>query len=575
MKASLARAQGRWLWLIVVAAIVLGLFVFAAAIGLRAFSISTPSMGTTYPVGTLVITEPQQQYRVADPITFTVNDRVYTHRITESSDQGFSTRGDLNDADDAWVLPAEDVIGKVIWSAKGMGWLLNAAPWLLLGVILSEVMARLLPNNYIRWRGPLRFIGISLTVSIIGLVLRPWFNMEMLNWKAENDGVVMNLVNTGLFPMKAKDVGGVASGEVVAVHLTEANDKGIYLLRPTPDLSVLQWCIVTAICLLPLAYALVITARRRRQSVLAHTRAPRRFRLASTAITTVAILAVVGTLTLSTQAAFSAKIQNTADTAGARTFFTCRDAVTKTSNVTLGYSLESVAAGGFGLTDLSSNANNATLAGTAAVDSTATGFGCLRDAPKQSMTFNGTDTCVSSPKTSAPNTYTLEAWFKSSPMATNNGKIIGFDGTINSSTGRLDHMVYMDSDGRIIFANYIPAPNAAVAIARTVYAQDGVTLARYDDNKWHHVVASWADGTGGALYLDGVLAASVLEKRALTTYDGFLHVGCGGLGNYPRANGQQDQTWPLFFTGQIQYASLYSVALTAAQVKEHYLAGVK
>ncbi len=60
---------------------------------------------------------------------------------------------------------------------------------------------------------------------------------------------------------------------------------------------------------------------------------------------------------------------------------------------------------------------------------------------------------------------------------------------------------------------------------------------------------------------------------------GYWKVGCGNLANWQNAataasgSTALDYTGPDYFTGQIQYAAVYTSVLTATQVREHYIAG--
>jgi hypothetical protein len=60
---------------------------------------------------------------------------------------------------------------------------------------------------------------------------------------------------------------------------------------------------------------------------------------------------------------------------------------------------------------------------------------------------------------------------------------------------------------------------------------------------------------------------------------GYWKVGCGGLSGWQNAataatgSTTLDYNGPSYFTGQIQFAAVYTVALSPTQVQEHYQAG--
>ena len=65
-------------------------------------------MGTTAPVGSLVISKPSEEYNKIDIITFLQNGKFYTHRIVNiDNDTTFTTKGDLNGSADA--LPIKKI----------------------------------------------------------------------------------------------------------------------------------------------------------------------------------------------------------------------------------------------------------------------------------------------------------------------------------------------------------------------------------------------------------------------------------------------------------------------------------
>ena len=105
------------------------------------FIVKTPSMGTTAPVGTLVLTMPTKaiDLHVGDVIAFhppTTPNETYTHRIVKISPTGLiSTKGDINGATDPWQLTQANLIGNATVIPPGAGWLIRGLPIILLGII--------------------------------------------------------------------------------------------------------------------------------------------------------------------------------------------------------------------------------------------------------------------------------------------------------------------------------------------------------------------------------------------------------------------------------------------------------
>ena len=137
-------------------------------------------------------------------------------------------------------------------------------------------------------------------------------------------------------------------------------------------------------------------------------------------------------------------------------------------------------------------------------------------------TFDGTTTgrMASGTIQDAPKVFTAEAWFKTS--TTRGGKIIGFGNQTTTSSGSYDRHVYMANNGRLVFGVY---PGSVQAITST---------AAYNDNQWHHVVASLGP-SGMALYVDGVSVGSRSDITTGQSYMGYWRVGGDSVGGRGRA----------------------------------------
>lgn len=542
------------------------LLVLALSSGWRLFAVLTPSMGQTAPVGTLVVTHAESSYATGEIISFHRGDRVYTHRIVDTRNGQFVTKGDLNGAADPTTVPTSQVIGKAIWLAPGIGWLLMGLPWIAVGT-LGFYLVSLFHRRSEHGRWAIRLAGTTLVLCLVALWLRPWVNLELLGYTPADTGggVMMHVVNTGLFPVKATDA-VLASGQDAVVHVTEQGVNGAYVLTPTPALTLLQRLILLTFCLLPLLAAFQV--RRDPDGEREFDDAPPAGRplvrraMPVLAVTLCSVLAVTAVSLGGAWAAYGASIKNSTDTAGSKSFFACRNAVSSlgSSNVYLAWALGS--SGASTETDLSGNSRTgAYLATTATTGS----VGCKNDSPAASVTFNGTSQCLylnNNYATSGyyPNTFSLEAWFKTS--TTSNGKIIGFGSSRNSAAdGNYDRHIYIDKVGRVVFGVYPSAVKVVATAAGTSYA----------DGNWHHVVATLSSA-GQYLYVDGSLAASNTAVTSGEALHGYWKVGCGKLTTWSNGDGT-NYDGPSYFTGQIQYAAVYSLALSADQVKDHYLAG--
>lgn len=165
------------------------------------------------------------------------------------------------------------------------------------------------------------------------------------------------------------------------------------------------------------------------------------------------------------------------------------------------------------------------------------------------MGFNGTDQQVYGDhrQTVGPS-YSLETWFKTS--STRGGKLIGFGGSTSQVSSSYDKHLYLTDEGRVVVGVY---PGAVYTLS---------TSERYNDNQWHHVVATQGPA-GLKLYVDGVLKGT-LNVVGHYGHTGYWHVGADNLGGWPF---RPSSDW---FAGQIDETAVYPTALTAAQIKNHY-----
>jgi trimeric autotransporter adhesin len=169
-------------------------------------------------------------------------------------------------------------------------------------------------------------------------------------------------------------------------------------------------------------------------------------------------------------------------------------------------------------------------------------------------TFTGTPagTAATTTAIKAPNTFSIEAWIKTT--TTYGGKIVGFGNAkagIQSSTS--DRHVYMDNAGHLNFGVY---NNGAHIIA---------SPARYNDGNWHYIVAELSR-SGMRLFIDGDLVAQNLATTVGEQYSGYWHVGGDNLIGWPSRPASND------FAGTIADVAVYARALTAQQVQAHYSA---
>lgn len=162
--------------------------------------------------------------------------------------------------------------------------------------------------------------------------------------------------------------------------------------------------------------------------------------------------------------------------------------------------------------------------------------------------FSGTSAgvAVSSARIAGPQTFAIEAWFRTT--STSGGKIVGFGNNATRNSSDHDRHLYMDTSGRVLFGVY-------PGTSRTIQSRTGL-----NDGQWHHVVGSLG-ANGMQLYLDGVRVAQRTDTTSAQPYEGYWRVG-------------GDTTWSgaQFFRGDIDEVAIYPAPLTGAQVDAHWTA---
>ena len=169
------------------------------------------------------------------------------------------------------------------------------------------------------------------------------------------------------------------------------------------------------------------------------------------------------------------------------------------------------------------------------------------------LTLNGsTQYLYSGTSGAGSNTFSLEAWFKTSTAS--GGKIIGFGSAQTGNSGSYDRQVYMSNAGQVYFGVY---PGAVKTIKST---------AAYNDGRAHHVVATLSTG-GMVLYVDGLQVASDPTTTTAQAYNGYWRIGEDNLSGWTAA------PTSYFLSGTVDDVAIYPTALSATRVQAHYCAG--
>lgn len=151
----------------------------------------------------------------------------------------------------------------------------------------------------------------------------------------------------------------------------------------------------------------------------------------------------------------------------------------------------------------------------------------------------------------APDTFSVEAWFKTTSKA--GGKIVGFgDKASGGTSSSYDRHIYLDGSGRVTFGVY---PGGVSAV------QSGTG---FNNGTWHHVVGTL--GTGGqSLFIDGKRVGLRADTTSGQSFTGYWRVGGDNVSGWPNA-GQA------YLNGTISDVAVYDKVLTRGQVNAHWVA---
>ncbi|QDY90252.1 hypothetical protein E7Y32_08555 [Arthrobacter sp. UKPF54-2] len=167
---------------------------------------------------------------------------------------------------------------------------------------------------------------------------------------------------------------------------------------------------------------------------------------------------------------------------------------------------------------------------------------------------------------SAPETFSVSVWFKTTPGATSGGRLLGFGNTQTGTSTLTDRHLYLTDNGGVGFGVATRNGNSQQ------YKAAGLTTqTSYNDGRWHLATAT-SGPAGSVLYIDGVPKADNPRLVAERTYDGYWRVG------YDSMDFDKNREWPgaaenTIFRGSIDNAAVYPTVLTQSQVGALYAAG--
>jgi signal peptidase len=160
--AKLAEYAGIVLVVLLMTMVVLALL--APHFGWRADTVLSGSMEPALPVGSVQVTKPvkPEDVKVGDIITFrsTTNGKLMSHRVVavqEDQSYQFRTKGDANEDADPYLIPSENVVGRVCFKVARIGYVVeylkSPIGFVLLGLCgIALIVAEASTMLEVRWK---------------------------------------------------------------------------------------------------------------------------------------------------------------------------------------------------------------------------------------------------------------------------------------------------------------------------------------------------------------------------------------------------------------------------------------
>lgn len=227
--------------------------------------VESPSMGTVAPVGTLLWVRPVDfaSLRPGDFVSFRppgTRGVTYSHRVLHRYPDGtVSTKGVIP-GPDPWRLHAEDVVGKVTMRWWGVGWLVAAAPMLLIGAVVVACLSLAVRR---RWRLPIAILLGSAVLSAAITWLHPFIGAQQIAFApTAGGGADATYVGTGVLPVRLQAYRGphvdLRDGQVGTVHVSALDAHRRLRVTLRPAVPWWWWLALVAACFVPALWSLVI-----------------------------------------------------------------------------------------------------------------------------------------------------------------------------------------------------------------------------------------------------------------------------------------------------------------------------
>ena len=241
---------------------------------------------------------------------------------------------------------------------------------------------------------------------------------------------------------------------------------------------------------------------------------------------------------------------NSSNTVGSASTFFCSTALGADTSTALFQWPLADATSATTAADISGNSNTGTYQSTRTIDSSASPA-CPRDGGTAWSLDGSTNYADFPTQQTDPTTFTIEIWFKTTTAA---GLLIGFGDKPTGASSYYDRHLYITTSGGVTFGLY---NGSRLTITSPTTG--------YNDGKWHYAAAT-VSSAGSKLYIDGKQVATSSTMTTPENFSGYWRVGDDLISGWTGAGNP-------FFKGTLRYAAVYTSALTATQIANHFGAG--
>jgi hypothetical protein len=155
------------------------------------------------------------------------------------------------------------VTGVVAMRWWAVGWLIRAAPLLVIGGALLYVLVRRF--TAVRWKLPAATIGIAALVTLSIWVYRPLVRAQLVVFQQVGEGrhaASATYVSTGLLPVKLTAAGSrpvvLHDGEFGSVLTRVVDAQGRFRADVVPHITWQLWVALILICFLPALWSVAV-----------------------------------------------------------------------------------------------------------------------------------------------------------------------------------------------------------------------------------------------------------------------------------------------------------------------------